>query len=115
YLKVYIGGNLVYSNSAMNLGISRPFVTFVQDDTSSSISMNYATFSNYYVTIDENIKITNIPSNAAAVNVVDSTGKTLASSTVTLGTATLYVGQYVFPISANINIYDSNNVLITSS
>ena len=115
YLKVYIGGKVVYSNSSMNLGMSRPFVTFVQTDTSSAITMNYATFSNYYVTKGENVKVTNNPSNAATVRVVDSSGKILSSSTVTLGTATLNVGKYTFPLSANINIYDSNNTLIASS
>jgi prepilin-type processing-associated H-X9-DG protein len=115
YLKVYIGGKLVYSNSSMSLGISRPFVTFVQDDTSSSMAMHYATFSNYYITTDEKIQVTNIPSNAVTASVVGSTGKILASSSVTAGTATLNVGMYNFPLSANINIYDSNNALIASS
>ncbi|HJT10718.1 MAG TPA: fibronectin type III domain-containing protein [Candidatus Nitrosotalea sp.] len=114
YLKVYIGGKLVYSNSSMSLKLSRPFVTFVQDDTSSAVAMNYATFSNYYITTDEKIQVTNIPSNAVTASLVDSTGKTLASSSVTAGAATLNVGMYDFPLSANINIYDSNNALIAS-
>ncbi|HKU33348.1 MAG TPA: hypothetical protein VJR22_05840, partial [Candidatus Nitrosotalea sp.] len=115
YLKVYIGDKAVFTSSTMNLGMSTPLVTFVQDDTSSSASMHYATFSNYYATSSQNIKVTNNPSNVATVEVVDSTGNVLASSSVTSGTATLNVGAYNFPLSANIDIYDSSNVLIASS
>lgn len=114
YLKVYIGGNLVYSNSAMSLGMSTPFITFVQDDTSSSSSMHYATFANYYATKGENIKVTNNPSNAATVKLLDQSGSVLASSPVVSGNATLDVGMYDFPLAAYIDVYDSNNAVIAS-
>ncbi|MDE1829101.1 MAG: fibronectin type III domain-containing protein [Thaumarchaeota archaeon] len=114
-LKVYIGGKSVFSSTTMNLGMSGPLVTFVQDDTSSSTSMHYATFSNYYATTSQNIQITNAPTNAATVEVVDSIGNVLASSPVASGTASLNLGPYNFPLSANINIYDSNNVLLASN
>ncbi len=115
YLKVFIGSNMVFSSSTMNLGMSTPFIAYVQDDTSSSNAMHYATYSNYYVTADENIKITNNPSNAASAKVVDSSGQVLSSSSVTSGTATLNVAKYSFPLAATINVYDSSGSVIASS
>src|SRR5439155_7525704 len=115
YLKVYIGGKVVFSSTTMNLGMSTPFIAFVQGDTSSSSSMHYGIYHDYYVTKNQNIKITNSPSNAATVKVVDSSGKVLSSSPVTLGTATLNVGMYHFPLSGIVNVYDSNSSIIASS
>ena len=115
YLKVYIGGNLVFSSDTMNLGMSAPFIVFVQDDTSSSNSMHYATYNNYYATTDENVSVINNPQNAATVKIVDSSGQVLASSSVSSGTATMDVGRYTFPLSGTIKIYDSSNSLIASS
>src|SRR5690242_10270690 len=116
YLKVYIGNNLVFSSTTMNLGMSGPFIAFVQDDTSSSSSMHYATYRDYYVASDEKIKVTNNPANAATVSLVDPSGTTLVkSSAISSGTATLNVGKYHFPISGTINVYDNNNNVIASS
>jgi len=114
YLKVYIGSNLVFSSTSMNLGMSGPFIAFVQDDTSSS-SMRYGIYSNYYVTTDENIQVTGNPSNAATVSLVDSSGTTLTSSSVTAGSATLDVGKYDFPLAATIYVKDSSGNVIASS
>jgi hypothetical protein len=115
YLKVYIDSDLVFSSTTMDLGMSAPLIAYFQDDTSSSNSMHYATYRDYYTTTDENIRVINNPSNAATVKVVSSSGQTLASSPVTLGTATLDVGRYNFPLSAVINVYDSGNSVIASS
>ena len=115
YLKVYIGGNLVFSSTTMNLGMSTPFIAFVQDDTSSASSMHYGIYSDYYVTANEKIKVTNNPSNAVSVKVLDSSNKVLASSSVVSGTATLGVGKYHFPLSGTINVYDSSGSIIASS
>lgn len=115
YLKVYISGNVVFSSNTMDLGMSTPLHTYVQDDTSSPSSMHYATYSDYYTTTSENIKVTNNPSNAATVKVVDSSGQILSSSSVTSGIATLNVGKYSFPLSATINVYDSSGGVIVSS
>lgn len=114
-LKVYLGGSVVFSSTTMDLNMPYPLRVFFQDDTSSSSSMRYATYLDYYATTDENIRVINNPSNAATVKVVDSSGQVLSSSPVTLGTATLDVGVYQFPLSATINVYDSNNSIIALS
>src|SRR5579872_310020 len=113
YLKVYIGGNVVFSSTAMNLNMPTPIHAFIQVD-SSSASLDHATYSNYYSTTDENIQVTNNPSNAAMVKIVDTTGNVLATSPVSAGIATLNVGMYQFPLSGTINVYDSSNSVIAS-
>ncbi|MBI5697645.1 MAG: fibronectin type III domain-containing protein [Thaumarchaeota archaeon] len=115
YLKVYIGGNLVFESNTMSLGMSAPLIAYFQDDTSSSSSMHYATYSNYYSTSDENIFVTGNPGNATRVKIVDSSNNVLANSPVISGTATLNVGMYNFPLSATINVYDSSNSVMASS
>jgi hypothetical protein len=115
YLKVYIGGNLVFESDTMNLGMSAPLIAYFQDDTSSFSSMHYATYSDYYSTSDENIHVTDNPANAARVKIVDSSNNILADSPVVSGTATLDVGRYNFPLSGTINVYDSSNSVIASS
>ncbi|SMH71441.1 exported protein of unknown function [Candidatus Nitrosotalea okcheonensis] len=114
YLKVYIGGNVVFSSTTVNLNMPTPLHAFVQVDSSSS-SMDHAIYSNYYSTTDENIKITNNPSNAAMVKVIGTAGNVLATAPVSAGTAILNVGMYKFPLSGTIDVYDSNNSIIASS
>lgn len=115
YLKVYIGGNLVFESDTMSLGMSTPLISYFQDDTSSSSSMHYATYYDYYSTSDENIRVTGNPANAARVRVVDSSNNVLSNSSVISGTATLGIGMYNFPLSGTINVYDSSDSIIASS
>lgn len=115
YLKVYIGGNLVFESDTMSLGMSTPLISYFQDDTSSSSSMHYATYSDYYSTSDENIHVTGNPANAARVRVVDSSNDVLADSPVVSGVATLDVGRYNFPLSGTIKVYDSSDSILASS
>jgi fibronectin type 3 domain-containing protein len=114
YLKVYLDGVNVYENHNLNLQMPAPFNAFLEPETSYA-SMLTGTFQNYYVTTDENIKVNSLPSNAARVDVDDSSGKVLATSQISSGTATLNVGMYHFPLAASIKAYDSSNALIVSS
>ncbi len=115
YLKLYMDNVLVYSSNTLALGMPAPFDYYLQTMNSYYNQMRYGTFKDYYATTDENIKITNNPSGAATVSLVDSSGNTLASSSVAAGSATLDVGKYHFPISGTINVYDSSNNVIASS
>ncbi len=115
YLKVYLDGNMVYTNSNLNLQMPAPFNTYLEPETSYSGQILSGTFQDYYVTSDEHIKIINNPSNAARADIVDASGNVLSTSQVSGGTAILDVGKYHFPLNANINIYDSSNSLIVTS
>lgn len=114
YLKVYLDGTMVYTSSNLNLQMPAPFNTYLEPETSYSGQLLSGTFQDYYVSSDETIKIINNPSNAARVDIVDSTGNILGSGQVSGGTAILDVGKYHYPQNANIKVYDSNNNLIAS-
>jgi hypothetical protein len=92
-----------------------PFIAFLEPQTSYAGQMLYGTYKDYYSTTDENIKITNNPSNAARVDLISPAGTVIASGTVNSGTATISVGQYHYPMAANIKVYDSANNVIAST
>ena len=115
YLKLYMDNVLVYSSNTLALGMPAPFDYYLQTMNSYYNQMRYGVFKDYYATTDENIQVTNNPSNAATVALDDSSGQVLTSSSITAGTATLDVGKYHFPLDATINVYDSSGNVIASS
>ncbi len=115
YLKLYMDGVMVYSSNTLSLAMPAPFDYYLQTMNSYYNQMRHGVFKDYYATTDENIKITGNPTNAAIVSLVDSTGTTLTSSSVTAGSATLDVGKYHFPIAATIDVTDSSGNTIASS
>ncbi|CUR52285.1 protein of unknown function [Nitrosotalea devaniterrae] len=115
YLKLYMDNVLVYSSNTLSLNMPAPFDYYLQTMNSYYNQMRYGIFKDYYATTDENIQVTNNPSNAATVTLVDSSGNSLASSSVASGTATLDVGKYHFPIAGTINVYDSSGGVIAST
>jgi hypothetical protein len=115
YLKLYMDNVLVYSSNTLSLNMPAPFDYYLQTMNSYYNYMRHGIFRDYYATTDEKIQVTNNPSNAATVSLVDASGSSLASSTVSSGTATLDVGKYHFPIAGTINVYDSSGSVIASS
>ena len=115
YLKVYLDGVMVYSSNKLNLKMPAPFNAYLEPETSYAGKLLYGIYTDYYATSDENIQVKNNPSNAARADVVDSSGKVLATSQVSGGIAKLDVGKYHFPIMANIKVYDSTNTQIAST
>ncbi|MBI5698392.1 MAG: hypothetical protein HZC29_07935 [Thaumarchaeota archaeon] len=113
YLKVYIDGVKVYENNSIDLQMPGPFLYFLEPQNSHA-QMLYGVYDDYYTTTNESIEVINAPLTASRVDVVDSTGNVLASSSVTNGTATLDVGMYHFPLNADIIVYDSNNTELVS-
>jgi hypothetical protein len=115
YLKVYLDGTMVYSNNTLNLQMPGPFNTYLEPQSSYPGQLLNGTYTNYYATTDENVKIINLPSSAARVDLVDNSGKVLASSSTSSGAASLDVGKYDFPLAASIKAYDSKNMLVAST
>ncbi|MDE1812707.1 MAG: fibronectin type III domain-containing protein [Thaumarchaeota archaeon] len=115
YLKLYMDGVMVYSSNTLSLAMPAPFNYYLQTMNSYYNQMRYGVFKDYYATTDENIQVTGNPSNAVTVSLVDSSGTTLTSSSVTAGSATLDVGKYHFPLAATIQVSDSSGNVITSS
>ena len=115
YLKVYLDGIMVYTNNNLKLQMPAPFNAYLEPETSYAGQMLVGTFTNYYVALNENVQVINLPSNAVRVDLDSSSGNVLATSQISSGTATLNVGMYAFPLAGAINVYDSSNHLIASS
>jgi len=117
YLKVYIDGNMVYSSNTLKLLMQEPFNAFLEPQSSYAGQLLNGTFNDYYVTASENVKVTNNPSSAATVKIVDSSGNVKTSVGVVSGNATLIIGKFHFPLVAYIKVYDSlgNQLASTSS
>jgi len=115
YLKLYMDNVLVYSSNTLSLNMPAPFDYYLQTMNSYYNYMRHGIFRDYYATTDEKIQVTNNPSNAVTVSLMDASGNSLASSIVSSGTASLDVGKYHFPIAGTINVYDSSGSVIASS
>jgi len=114
YLKVYLDGVMVYTSNTLKLQMQEPFNAFLEPQSSYAGQLLNGTYKDYYVTTDETIKVTNLPSNAARVDLTDTSG-VLASAPMTGGAAKLDVGKYHFPLAGTIKVYDSNNSIIAST
>ena len=64
---------------------------------------------------DEIVKVTTNLSNAVSVSMVDSSGSILATTPISGGTATLDIGKYHLPLTANIVTYNSTNAPVVST
>ena len=115
YLKAYLDGTTVYSNSTMNLQMPGPFNTYLEPQTTYPGQLLNGTYTNYYATTSETVKITNLPNNTTRADLVGSSGNILASVPVSNGTASLDLGKYDFPLAGTIKAYDANNVLTSTS
>lgn len=114
YLKIYLDGIKVYESNTIDLQMPGPFLYFVEPQNSHA-QMLYGIYKDFYMTKSETITVTNVPTTASRVDVVDSSGNILASVPNSNGTATLDVGMYNFPLVSNIRIYDTSNVELTST
>jgi hypothetical protein len=115
YLEVYVDNVLVYSSSALNLQFARPFQTYLEVESSYSGAELSGTFTDFYVTTGTTVTLTDIPSGATSVKLVDSAGDTLANSTVANGVATMDIGNCTFPLSAKIVVQREDGSSIVSS
>ena len=115
YLKVYLDGVKVYENSTLNLQMPAPFNVFEEPQSSYADQLLNGTYADYYATTSENVQVTNAPLLATTVDLVDPTGKVLATSPVVSGTASFTIGQFHMPLAAYIKVYGSNNIQLAST
>jgi hypothetical protein len=115
FLQVYLDGTLVVNRSDLNLQMPEPFNAYLEPQTSYAGQLLNGTFTDYYATANGNVQVTNNPLLAATVDIVDPTGKVLATAPVSSGAATLNIGHYDMPLDAYIKIYDSNGIQLVST
>ena len=97
--------------------MSRPFKAHLQVTTTSPSRLWYSVFKDYYSTAGENLKVINAPAHGL-VKIVDIRlpSKLLAKGNVDAnGVANLDIGQYHFPLNAQILVYNSTNSMVAST
>ena len=115
YLKVYIGGNAVVDRNNMTLNIPPPFQTYLEPQSSTASSMLTGTYTDYYATASEGVKVNNAPAGDTA-EIVSSSNVVLASALVAAnGSATMPVGKYSLPLTANVEVLDSSNNVVATT
>jgi hypothetical protein len=121
-MTAYIDGQKVFSSTKMNLNMPEPFQYYLELQTNSVIPSTgqtfTGTFTDYYATTSDSIKVVNAGA-GSVVRVVDAaSGNVLASFVAdSTGTAFVDVGRYHMPINANVVVYDSpgTNVLASTA
>lgn len=114
YLAVYLDGSQVYQASNLNLEFQQPFQFFLETQTSYAGAMFTGTFSNFYLTSSDSITVTGMPSGSTA-QIVSPSGAVLASAPESSGTATLEIGQFNMPLTANIQVTSLLGVSVAST
>ncbi|WP_157927408.1 hypothetical protein [Candidatus Nitrosotalea okcheonensis] len=120
YLKVILDGVQVYENNNLNLGMTHTPVTFLEPQTNYAGQLLSGSYKNFFVTSDVNVKVTNNPSLAARVDLVEptssSTGQVVASAPVdSSGTATLDIENIPMPLQAYIQVYTSSGIELATT
>ena len=120
YLKVILNGANVYESSNLDLGMTHTPVAFLEPQTNYAGQLLSGSYKNFFATSDVNVKVTNNPTLAARVDIVEptssSTGQVVASAPVdSSGTATLDIENIPMPLKADIQVYDSNGIELAAT
>ena len=117
YLKVYLDNRLAFSSDNLNLQMPRPFNSYLEVQTTYGDHDLYGKFKDYYSTADENVKVINAPL-GGIVKIIGSTPSSKLISYAPIdksGVANLNIGQYHFPLTAQIQVFNSTNNLVAST
>lgn len=113
--KVYFDHKLVYSANNLTLQMPMPFNSYLEVQTTNSKQFLYGVFGHYYSTLDEYIKIINVPKDGSVVIVSNDTKSATKIAVDSDGVAYLNVGALDPPFSGEIKVYDSKGGLIAST
>ncbi len=117
YLKVYLDGVNVYTNSTIDLQMPGPFLYFLEPQNAYAGSMIYGIYNDYYSAKGETIQVTNLPDSASKVQLVAPDNSIIGESPVdALGkTAEIDIGMFHFPLSGSLRVVDSGGADIVST
>ena len=99
---------LVYQSNSLNLGMSAPYSFFVEDESLVSGQILYGQYQDFYATTGTSVAVTGLPSSAATVALVSSSGHLLATAPVSSGRASINIGTLDYPVSAYLRAYSSS-------
>jgi hypothetical protein len=114
-LTVYLDNAQVYSSNTLNLQMPSPFMAFIESQTSYAGQMLTGTFTDFYISMTESLTVTSLPSNASSVQLVDSGGNVIMTSSVSNGVAVFDIAKYPFPLYASVVVKDSSGSTIVAS
>jgi hypothetical protein len=116
YLKLYLDGRLVYSSSSLSLKIPGPFQIYLEPETTVASHELYASFLNYYLTRGESLTVNSLPSSAVKVELINpSNGHIIASASKSGSSARIELGNFIFPLSAEIEALNSKGAVVAST
>ena len=113
-LTVYLDNAQVFMSTALHLEIASPFMAFLECQTSYAGQMLTGTFEDFYVSTTPILTVTNLPSTASSVQLVDSFGN-VVSAPVANGVAVFDIGSKTLPFSASIVAKDATGNTIVAS
>jgi hypothetical protein len=87
----------------MNLGYQYPLTVFLEVQTTDNTAMHFGTYTDYYATSSDAVKVNGAPA-GSTVEIVGQSGNVLASATAGLDGAQLKIGKYHMPLSANVEV-----------
>ena len=108
---------MVYSSQTLNLQMPRPFNSYLEVQYNIRGEHVWWTSRIDYRTAGENIKVINAPIGGIVKIVGTSPSKIFAKGIVRYawGVANLDIGQYHFPLNAQIQVYSSNKMISSSA
>jgi hypothetical protein len=113
-LTVYLDNVNVFSSTTLNLQMPSPFQAFIEVQTSYAGQMFTGTFTDFYASTTPSLTVTNLPSSASSVQLVDSLGNVMVAS-VSNGVAVFDLGGKTIPFSASIVVKDASGNTIVAS
>ncbi len=114
YIAVYLDHQEVYSSNTTNLGMPGPYNFFVEEESEYAGQILYGGYQDFYATLNNTVSVTDIPSGATTVALVNQTGQVYATAPVSGGSSLLNVGEYTFPLTGYVQVYDSPSMSASS-
>lgn len=111
---VYLDHQEVYTSNTAALGMPGPYNFFVEEESEYAGQILYGGYQDFYATLNDTVTVSDIPPGATTVALVNQTGQAYATAPVSGGSALLNVGNYTFPLTGYVQVYDSSSMSASS-
>lgn len=116
YLKVYLDNKLVYSNNKLQLQMPRPFNSYLEVQSTYADGNLYGNFTNYYSARGDKIQIINGPPGGLVRVAGSPSDSSLVESRINnAGYASVDLGPRLYPIVAQLQVFDSQDRMVSST
>ena len=114
-LRVFLDETEVFTNNAMGMNLQTPLISSLEVQSSYPGEKLYGIFSDYYITVDSNIQVNNLPPSVESVVLLDSSNTEIASGIVENGVAVVDIGKFSYPLTATIRAMDQDGPIASTS